>query len=478
MFRAARAASPARARALGRGAVVPADIEEPARGYLLAASARLARLGVDARGSGAPVRELGPLEKKRWIVSLVGRRAASFVTDESEARLAARLARFARAHGDLRAFTARDLGSSGAEIVAPSEAQGQPRRDVRPLDEASLARALASPRPESVHRAACAELEARLVGAEGFARVAGAVAPSLVVAYASALLRRGDVGPAYAALASPEVSACVQDACDSGAARDATTAEACVLGAEIARRRGDVATAEVLARAAKAGPVLEVTERARGVLGRLAWDAGDLARAALEIADARAFEPFAAEIRGLVAYSQMSRAALGPDALSRVRAELGGALDECGDGAHAARLEAVRGMIEHGAGRAEESLAAFSRALAHASREGAIAEEASYATGAAAAATDAGDVPAALEEATRAALLWERLGQRARAARAWLSRAASYALLGAEGGAEEAAREARVLAESVGDRVAAAPRRGSPWSAPLAARSSGRACRK
>jgi len=441
VYRAAVAVAPERARALGRGMAVAAGVEEPTATYLREAGARLARLGVAARGGAA--RELSALEKKRWLVGLVGPRAASFAADESEARLAARLARFAREHGDLRAVTARDLGSGGAEVARPAGAVGA-------HDEASLARALASPRPESLHRAACAAVEARLVAG------ADELPASLVVAYTSALLRRGEVGPAYAALEHPPLAERVQAACESAAAPDATTAEACVLAAEIARRRGQADVAARAARAACAGPVPEVAERARAVLGRLAWERGELAAAEAALGAARPFEPYAAEVRGLVAYTRLCCGELAAEALAGVREELAGALAECGDGPLAARLEAVVGMLAHAAGEAGASLAAFTRALAHAGREGAIAEEASYATGAAAAATDAGDVPAALEEGTRAALLWERLGQRGRAARAWLSRAAAYALVGQELAAAEAANEARELAEEVGDHVAAA----------------------
>jgi serine/threonine-protein kinase PknK len=92
----------------------------------------------------------------------------------------------------------------------------------------------------------------------------------------------------------------------------------------------------------------------------------------------------------------------------------------------------------------------------HATREGAIVDEASYATGMAAAATDVGDVPTALAEATRAALLWERLGQPGRAARAFLSMSAAYGLVGAVREGEAAAREAVALAASASDSRAEA----------------------
>ena len=88
-----------------------------------------------------------------------------------------------------------------------------------------------------------------------------------------------------------------------------------------------------------------------------------------------------------------------------------------------ARIDGTRGMLEHARGRAAESLAAFTSAAEQATRAGAVIEEATYLTGLAAAAVDCGAVGDALASALRAALLWERLGRPALAARALLGRA-------------------------------------------------------
>src|SRR5262249_37759512 len=73
-----------------------------------------------------------------------------------------------------------------------------------------------------------------------------------------------------------------------------------------------------------------------------------------------------------------------------------------------------------------------------------------------AAATDAGALDRALASATRAALLWERLGRKADAARAWLSRAGALAAIGAMHAADEAAQEAIARAKDAGDARAEA----------------------
>jgi transcriptional regulator with GAF, ATPase, and Fis domain len=113
-------------------------------------------------------------------------------------------------------------------------------------------------------------------------------------------------------------------------------------------------------------------------------------------------------------------------------------------------------MLEHARGDAVASLASFARAVDAAARAGAVVEEATYLTGLAAAATDAGAIDRALAAATRAALLWERLGRRAQAARAWLSRASALATVGASHAADEAAEEASARAREAGDLRAAA----------------------
>ncbi|MBL8608948.1 MAG: sigma 54-interacting transcriptional regulator, partial [Myxococcales bacterium] len=105
----------------------------------------------------------------------------------------------------------------------------------------------------------------------------------------------------------------------------------------------------------------------------------------------------------------------------------------------------------HLRGRAAAARAAFASAAEAASREGSLVEEATYLVGLAAAAADLGDVASALPAATRAALLWERLGQPARAARAWLARASALVTVGASSEAEVAAGLSRALARQAAD---------------------------
>jgi transcriptional regulator with GAF, ATPase, and Fis domain len=111
-----------------------------------------------------------------------------------------------------------------------------------------------------------------------------------------------------------------------------------------------------------------------------------------------------------------------------------------------ARLEATRGLLELSRGESASAAGAFGRAVELASRAGAVVEEATYLTSEAAAATDLGETARALSSATRAALLWERLGRPAQAARAWLARAGSLATIGAAHVTDEAAEEARARA--------------------------------
>src|SRR5258706_537885 len=155
-----------------------------------------------------------------------------------------------------------------------------------------------------------------------------------------------------------------------------------------------------------------------------------------------------AEMRALVAYRR--------GALDAGMREVAEALTTAREPDACARLEATRGLLEHARGNPAASLDAFGRAVELATRAGAVVEEATYLTGEAAAATDAGAIDRALGSATRAALLWERLGRKADAARAWLSRAGALATIGATHAADEAAEEATRRAHETGDRRAEA----------------------
>jgi transcriptional regulator with GAF, ATPase, and Fis domain len=181
-------------------------------------------------------------------------------------------------------------------------------------------------------------------------------------------------------------------------------------------------------------------------LARLAWDRGDFDEAEARLREEAG--PAAAEVRALIAWR---RGNFEP-ALADLRQSLAESLDTDVQ----ARLEAVQGLLEMARGASAAALASFGRAAAHATRAGALVEEATYLTSEAAAATDVGDMGRALATGTRAALLWERVGRPAQAARAWLARAGALATLGVSHGADEAAQEAYVRALASGDARAAA----------------------
>lgn len=414
-----------RARSLGAGVTLDPTIGAPVRGWLLDASARLGALGVE----GSHVAPLGQREVVRWLLGLVGPQAAVWpIPREDEAALATRLLALA-ARGDLGAITSRELSQESVAVVVASASE-RPSAGLLDVERAAwLGRecAAAEPAPE-----ARAELDAL---------VEGGVCPlALRVGYAALLVRRGELGLAHAALAPDRASQL--EACQ-GAPPPRSSAEACLLGAEIARRRGEPSWARRLAQGAAQHP--ELRDRARAILGRIAWDEGDLVSAEAQVEGCAG--PYAAEVLGLVRYSR-GQCDLGC-------AEVRRALSCERDAASVARLEAVLGMLEHARGDASASLGAFQRASELAGRDGALLEEASYGTGVAAAAADLGDVATALGTAERSALLWERFGQPARAARAWLSRATAFALVGASHGARESAEEALRLAELAGDPLAA-----------------------
>ncbi|MBK6462353.1 MAG: sigma 54-interacting transcriptional regulator [Myxococcales bacterium] len=416
-----------RASALGAGTTLDPTIGEPVRGWLLEASARLASVGV----AGSHVAPLSALEKTRWLLGLVGPQAAAWPSPvEDEAALARSLLALAE-RWELGAISSREL--SRAEEARVHEREREPATEPLDLERVAwLARecAAAEPAPE-----ARAELEARVEGE------ADACPLALRVGFGRVLLRRGELGRAHATLAphyEPLVEAC------EGSRPPRSAADACLLGAEIARRRGDRTEARRLARAA--ARCVSLGERAGAVLGRLAWDEGDLAGAVAEVEGAAGGS--SAEVLGLVRYSRGEYAAGCVEVRRALAAER--------DAVLSARLAGVLGMLEHARGDAAASLAAFARASELAGREGALVEEASYGTGVAAAAADLGDVATALATAQRVALLWERFGQPARAARAWLSRSSAFALVGASHGAREAATEALVLAGRAGDPLAEA----------------------
>ena len=184
----------------------------------------------------------------------------------------------------------------------------------------------------------------------------------------------------------------------------------------------------------------------QATLARLAWDAGDFDEADLRLEGAGGAA--AAEVRALLAWRRGSYEP-GLRAIEH-------ALSASVDGDAQARLEYVRGLLEMSRGASASALRAFGRAVEAAARAGAVVDEAAYLTSEAAAASDVGDVGRALSSATRAALLWERLGRPERAARAWLARAGALSTVGATHATDEAAEEAYRRAVEAGDLQASA----------------------
>jgi serine/threonine-protein kinase PknK len=408
-----RAYLAARKRELVEASCPSADVTGRPRQWLEEAFGWRAKLGV------LPVAPLalgstGALARARWIVSLVGPAASNWplgVDLGTDEELADRLV--ALAH-DLppSAWTANDVtGRPGgrARWTDDSEAPGE--------QTARLTRELTRPTPDP-----------RAISLAEEWALQGKAPVTIVLELGAALVRAGQLGRAWAALTH------------------ASGGEVEAARAEVARRCGDSPRAKVAGERALSSTSDAARESARATLARLAWDEGHLEDAAQRVAADRG--PAASEIRALIAYKQ-GQFDLGVQIVEE-------ALALNPDAEASSRLRSLRGMLEHARGDATTSLLEFSRAAELATRRGAVLDEATYLTGAAAAATDAGDVGSALTFATRAALLWERLGQRGRAARAWLSRAAALSTMGATHACDEAALEARLRAEESRDVQAAA----------------------
>ena len=344
-----------------------------------------------------------PIERARFWVTLVGPSAASWPEIDLEGDPLARALVLAE-RGPFEALALEDLRASdtaASPFLLPEN----------PTERAILyALELAKPRPDS-----------RLVSAAEDDAVAGRAPLAIALSLSDALVRAGELARASFVLSKHEEA----------------TADA--RRADIARRSGDAETAEKWARRVLSHGEGVAVDRAKATLGRLAWDAGDHEEAARLTRDARGAA--AAETRALAALSAGAIA----EGLAELRRVEASTPDEL------ARLEGARGMLEHARGDARASARAFERAAELATQAGSVVEEATYLTGVAAASTDDGDLARALPAALRAALLWERLGRDASAARAWLARASALSTLGATHLADEAALEASARANASGD---------------------------
>jgi transcriptional regulator with GAF, ATPase, and Fis domain/tetratricopeptide (TPR) repeat protein len=404
-----------RSRDIVPSAEVSRALDEPVRGWLEHSLAIATATSTPAPGAARArsIEPLGTVRRARWLVSLVGPTAAAWPVggdERSEGALVARAVELARDR-DPSGWVLSDLHGETEPRVAPWDPGDGGDRVAR------LVRELARPCPDP---AAIALAEDELATERPSA--------TLAVQLASSLVRAGDSGRAWAALAR------------------AGGPEADALRSEVARRRGDrdeAARAAERALGTAEGPAVWA---ARATLARLAWDAGDLEAAERHLEGVRGGA--AAEVKALVAWRRGSY----EPALAAIERALAEPLDADAY----ARLESVRGVLELSRGHAPAALRAFGRAVELATRAGAVVDEATYLTNEAAAAADVGDTARAMASATRAALLWERLGSPSRAARAWLARAGALASIGARHETDEAAEEARAAALASHDAQAAA----------------------
>jgi transcriptional regulator with GAF, ATPase, and Fis domain/serine/threonine protein kinase len=361
--------------------------------------------GTGARGTRC-LRDLDAMGRARFCVALVGAAASAWpalaLGSDDELLGAALRGVSKRAPG---ALTLRDFEALGDVAEEPATAE---------TDELTLLLAIRDPAaPESLLSA----VEERVLN--GGAKL---LRRELV----RILRLRGELGRALALLEPAE---------------DADTR---IELAELLKRAGESARALEIARelqVSSAAPAIR--SRAAALRARNELDRGEL-RAAAELLKDAAETPQLAECRALL---ELARARGEAARREATRAKLLARSDE-----QRARAEAVAGMIAHAAGQPQAALAAFRASAEFAARAGAVLEEATYATGVAAAAADLGDLGQALAAAGRALLLFEHLGRGAEAARALLAMAASSAAAGARLEARDFADAASARARQSGDK--------------------------
>ncbi len=215
--------------------------------------------------------------------------------------------------------------------------------------------------------------------------------------------------------------------------------------AETYRRARDFPSARVrLAQLQAEGPELTPSEEAqlRATLARMLLDEGEAENALNLLLDAPQLS-VVWETRALIE-AALGRASLALESASRAKATARDAEEQ-------ARAEAVLGLVAHQRGDFELELQSFRRASEHASRAGAVIEEAHYLTGVAAASVQVGAYEDAQKSAIRARLLFDWAGRGGTAARAVQAETAVFAALGATGEAEASARDAERRAKLMGD---------------------------
>lgn len=354
----------------------------------------------------APILPLDPLERARFLVSLIGPVAAAWppLTDLAEPKLLARLLELS-AEADPESFTLTAIEHGGVPDVSAVSQGG--------AVEVALLLRNAEPDPRWLDRG------------ESLVREQGGPL-SLALALARSFRLRGELGRALALL------------------REFDAAEARVVSAELCRRARDNGSARAILQGLER---LELShaqrERVAAIGARMALDEGELARAQ------ELLEPFINPVHSLEARALLEVRLGHPQAAlqAAARARLHAVDDE-----ERARAEGLLGLLAHARGEAETALRAFRAASDFSGRTGALLEEATYLTGLSAAATNLGELGEAMSSARRALLLFEALGRTGDAARACLSIAVVYASAGALHDARAAALDTLQRAKASGDR--------------------------
>lgn len=194
-------------------------------------------------------------------------------------------------------------------------------------------------------------------------------------------------------------------------------------GALVALRSGERNEALAIAAELSGSAEAKVKGHALAILARAMLDEGQTEEALRTCASGPECAPLA-ETRALCLLAMQRN-----DEAER-SVETGEALAETDE--ESARLSAVRGMLAHARGEPERAVACFERAVEQARAAGAALEEATYATGVAAAGSDAGRLDLALAASERAELLFEALRSPLPMARTVLARCSVLAAVGAE----------------------------------------------
>ncbi len=386
---------------------------------------RDAGIAVPAALSAPASGQLGPLtadQRKRWLAGVVGGAALDWpsepLAEVDEPTLVTALEQLASRRRPL-------LWSLGDLEAALGATTDHPLNDLAQPSIAIDGDRSLSAEDATVLTLAVSQLPLNAGAAELVEQLAAKMPRPLLIATADALRLAGHLGRARSlVLGQPGGGG---------------------IAAEVLRRAGDSEQARAIAEQ-QIAEGSDLGHRCRACLALMHLDAGEIDEAARRVSGH--CSAATAEIDARVAIARDDRtAALG-------HAQRGRALATTPEAqARLAGVEAYVLQLSHGSGARER----FRDAVGHAVRAGAVLEEATYRTGEASACVDLGELEAAVDTATRAALLWEDvLARPAMAARAWLARAGAYAAIDARHEAVYAARHALHRAEISDDPQAAA----------------------